>query len=233
MYDRLDTLVASMTQVHVGTGEVENFVIRKDLAIPHSQLFAKALDPTAIWKEAQENIVPLPEVKPENFQVFPTFLNTRSIQMCHFEPAGELKRKEGEDRAVGNENGWESLVAQTWLLSDQLTSTSFKGAIVDKVASLVAVESKIPKTMHRTIYANSIRYCGMQKLLVDLATYRWNHQDLETLPADPECAEFFRDVAMKSKKMCAGLLPKYATFDRVNRHYHDHGGEPCYNTIFS
>jgi hypothetical protein len=59
-----------MTEVQVGSEKVEKFLVRKDLAIRHSRVIEKALDPESDWKEAEENVVRLPKETPEAFQAF-------------------------------------------------------------------------------------------------------------------------------------------------------------------
>jgi hypothetical protein len=73
-----------MTEIHVGSEKVEKFLVRKYLAIRHSRAIEKALDPESDWKEAEENVVRLPEETPEAFRVFLTFLETGVVHLHHF-----------------------------------------------------------------------------------------------------------------------------------------------------
>lgn len=225
-----------MTKVHVGSDDVEKFLVRKDLAIRHSRVIEKALDPESDWKEAEENVVRLPEVTPEAFQVFLTFLDTGTIHLDHFGRAGE---DEATRESPTEDEEWDS-VAQAWLLSDRILSVSFKDAVVDKVISLVSDHGKVPTAMHRDIFKGSACRSGMRNLLTDIAVYSWFPGTLADQPGDAECADFFRDVGAAAMKRMASALRGQALltapYDRksVGCHYHDHDTEekPCYKTMF-
>lgn len=95
-----------MTEVHVGTDEVEQFIVHKDLATRHSTIIKKALDPASGWKEAQENVVHLPEESPEAFQVFVTFLDTGIIYLDHFKGASSIGV---QDEDLDMDKEWNSI----------------------------------------------------------------------------------------------------------------------------
>lgn len=86
--------------------------------------------------------MPLPEVEPEIFTIFAGFLSTGRIHLCHIKQATSPEAKGSHDN-----NDWEDVIAQAWLLGDQLLSSSFKNAVVDKLTDMVSKENKIPKTM--------------------------------------------------------------------------------------
>jgi hypothetical protein len=223
-----------VTEVHIGSEEVEKFLVRKDLATRHSKVIEKALDPESDWKEAAENNVRLPEETPEAFQAFLTFLDTGAVHLGHFRSASE----EDANQETSDETAqWES-IAGAWLLGDRILSVSFKDAIVDKVIHMVRDLNQVPTALHRDIYKGSAFGSGMRTLLVDIATYSWFSGTLADQPGDPECAEFFRDVgvqAMRRRTLQSEALAT-ALYDQkdVGCHYHDHKaeGKPCYKTMF-
>lgn len=225
-----------MTEVRVGTGEVEQFMVRKELATRHSTIIKKALDPSSGWKEAKENVIRLPEESPEAFQVFVTFLDTGVIHLNHFEGA-KSDAAQGDD--LNEDKEWNS-IAEVWLLSDRIDSVTLKDAIVDKVISLVRDSGKVPTSLHRPIFKGSVSKSGMRKLLTDIAVYSWFPGTLADQPGDPECADYFRDVGVgamnRMARIIQGQILSLAPYDRqdVECHYHDHDaeGKPCYKTMF-
>ena len=225
-----------MTEVHVGLEEVEQFIVRKELAIRHSTIIRKALDPASGWKEALENIVHLPEESPEAFQVFVTFLNTGVIHLDHFRSATRIPAHEVD---LDEDKEWNS-IAQVWLLSDRIDSVTLKDAIVDKVTSLIRDSGKVPTSLHRPIFKGSVSKSGMRKLLTDIAVHSCFPGNLADQPGDPESADFFRDVGVEAMKRMSraiqGQILSLAPYDRqdVECHYHDHDaeGKPCYKTMF-
>ena len=227
-----------MTGVHVGPeDEVERFAVRKNLAIRHSEFIKKALDPASGWKEAKENIVRFPEESPEAFQVFVTFLNTGVIHLNHFKNA---KSNAVREEAPDKDKEWNS-IAQVWLLSDRIDSVAFKDAVVDKVVSLVRNNGKVPTSLYRPIFKGSVSKSGMRKLLTDIAVYGLFAPGIRAdQPGDPECVDYFRDVALEAMKRMArsrqGQVLSTAPYDRqhVGCYYHDHEaeGKPCYKTMF-
>jgi hypothetical protein len=225
-----------MTEVHVGSEEVEKFIVRKELATRHSTIIKKALDPASGWKEALENVVHLPEESLEAIQVFITFLDTGVIHLDHFKSAVSNDVQEDD---LDEDNEWNS-IAQVWLLSDRIDSVTLKDAIVDKVISLVRDNGKVPTSLHRPIFKGSVSRSGMRKLLIDIAVYSWFPGTLADQPGDPECADYFRDVGVEAMKRMAravqGQALSLAPYDRqdIGCHYHDHSveGKPCYKTMF-
>ena len=211
--------------------------MRKNLAIRHSEFIKKALDPASGWKEAKENIVRFPEESPEAFQVFMMFLDTGVIHLNHFRSA---KSNAVREQDPDEDKEWNS-IAQLWLLSDRMDSVSLKDAVVDKVVSLVRDSGKVPTSLHRPIFKGSVSRSGMRKLLTDIAVYSWFPGTLADQPGDPDCADFFRDVAVEAMKRMAcarqGQMLSTAPYDRqdVGCHYHDHEaeGKPCYKKMFS
>jgi hypothetical protein len=225
-----------MTEVYVGSEEIEQFIVRKELATRHSTIIKKALDPASGWKEALENVVRLPEESPEAFQVFITFLDTGIIHLDHFKSA---KGNSAQEYDVDEDKEWNS-IAQVWLLSDRIDSITLKDAVVDKVISLVRDSGKVPTSLHRPIFKGSVSKSGMRKLLTDIAVYSWFPGTLADQPGDPECADYFRDVGVEAMKRMSRAVQKQALsvapYDRqdVGCHYHDHDteGKPCYKTMF-
>ena len=226
-----------MTEVHVGTDKVEQFIVHKDLATRHSTIIKKALDPAIGWKEAEQNVIHLPEESPEAFQAFATFLDTGVIHLDHYKRASSIGV---HDEDLDENKEWNS-IAQVWLLSDRIDSVTLKDAIVDKVISPVRDSGKVPTSLHRPIFKGSVRKSGMRKLLTDIAVYSWFPGTLADQPGDPECADYFRDVGVEAMKRMArtiqGQVLSVAPYDKqdVECHYHDHDaeGKPCYKTMFS
>ena len=197
-----------MTEVHVGSEEVEKFATR------HSKIIKKALDPASGWKEALENVVHLPEESPEAVQVFITFLDTGIIHLDHFKSA---KSDATQEVDLGEDQEW-NIIAQIWLLSDRIDSVTLKDAVVDKVISLVRDSGKVPIPLHRPIFKGSVSKSGMRKLLTDIAVYSWFSGTLADQPGDPECANYFRDVGVEAMKRMArtvqGQALSLAPYDR-------------------
>lgn len=233
MSNRIDAIV---TEVHVGSEEVEKFLVRKDIAIRHSKVLEKALNPESDWKEADENVFRLPEESPEAFQVFLTFLDTGVIHLDHFREPDEDGSKRGK---LSEDYEW-NYIAEAWLFGDRILSVSFKDAIVDKVISLVSEHGKVPTSLHRDIYKGSAFGSGMRKLLVDIAAYSWFSGTLADQPSEPECAEFFKDVGVAAMdRMVSALRGQTlaaAPYDHkfVGCQYHDHDaeGKPCHKGMF-
>jgi hypothetical protein len=220
-----------MTEVQVGSEKVEKFLVRKDLAIHHSRVIEKALDPENDWKEAEENVVRLPEEMPEAFQAFLTFLETGVVHLDHFKSTDDDDAPMQETLDESAE--WEN-IAEAWLLADRILSVSLKDALVDKVISMVRDHGKVPIALHPDIYRGSAFKSGTRTLLVDIAAYGWSSRTLADQPGDPECAEFFRDVGVEAMKRIN--YPAIVPYNRkdVGCHYHDHFAEekPCYKAMF-
>jgi hypothetical protein len=226
-----------MTEIHVGSEEVEKFIVRKDLATRNSKLIGKTLDPTSDWKEAKENVVYLPEESLEAFQSFVTFLDTGVVHLDHFK---STKSEPARRVEWTQEKQWDS-IAQAWLLGDRIDSVTLKDAVVEKVISLVRDSGKVPTSLHRPIFKGSVSRSGMRRLLTDIAVYSWFPGILVDQSGDPECADFFRDIGVESmnraQSALQGQMLAVAPYDKqdVGYHYHDHEteGKPCYKTMFN
>jgi hypothetical protein len=229
-----------MTEIHIGSEEVEKFLVRKDLATRHSRVIEKALDPKSDWKEAEENVVRLPEETPETFQAFLTFLDTGVIHLRHF---GEANDEDTDGEVLKESTDWDS-ITDAWLLGDRILSTSFKDAVVDMVVSLAVGDGELPTSMHQDIFKGSAYKSGMRKLLVDIAVHGWSPAMLEQQESDP-AVEFFKDVAVSCVRRTAYILhPTTTQHARTTAcvsygnsllrcHYHEHGEhQHCYRTMF-
>lgn len=155
-----------MIDFRVGSeGESAEVVLEKTLAMRHSELINKALDPQKGWKEANERTINLPEESPQGFDIFCAFIKTGHI---HITVPGEGGNK-AQDK--DNDEMWSQLT-EAWLLGDRMFSNSFKDAIVDVVLRKLRHQVTIPTTLHQSIHKGSAGLSGMRRLLVNLAVYK-------------------------------------------------------------
>lgn len=181
--------------IKVYVGEVENdreaFPVPKREVTRHSEYFNEIL--SYGFNEDEPQIIILPDVDPDIFQLFANFLRFGKVLSGRHDDL-ELW---GSHRHYHIDYEWQRL-AEAWLLGEKIRSTSFKDAVVDAIALKVDQCHSVPVDMYRLLYTSDIpRYCGIKRLLVDLAVWVWNEETLvsEELEAGAERQyEFFEDL---------------------------------------
>lgn len=210
----------------VGSGISEKtFLVHKDLITKHSEYFVSALNGS--WKEGHENKVFLADDDPEAFEVFFQFTYIGKIYTIK---DGDYKQSPRED--IDKE--W-SRLQRCWSLGEKLLAPSFKDAITDTLISKLREKDHCPTNMHQPVYTESAGPCGMRKLLVDIAVWKWTNFTMSSREQDNKSAQFFFDVAIEMNKIKRTGLSGPAPFEKGETYrYHDHGdASACYKTMFA
>ena len=201
------------------------FFVHADLITQHSDFFQACLKKG--WKEAEERIVRLPDL-PHNsdaaFEDFHSFLYTGKVYTAE------------ED--LSDRDEWHHLL-NAWVLGEVLLSASFKDAVLDAVLHKMSAHS--PTEMFVSAYKYSSRGSAIRRLMVDNAVYNWTESALSfshggICESDQAALVlFYQSVAVALLKW--KLQPEIAKkadnpTNQATCFYHEHGGKPCYKTMF-
>lgn len=209
-------------KVVVGDGESRQaFFIHKSLLSKHSDFFKAALDSN--WKEGNEYTVRLPEDDPEHFQLFAAFLYSGQI----------YSSKDGDHKAARLEGDSEfKRILQSWILGEKLLSVEFKDACTDAfIAKMLEDGTYSNGTI---IYPHGAAQCGMKRLCVDVAVWKWNAKAIDKARKKDIDPEFWVGLAAAlHKTKLSGLKGRAPFMEQSTCGYHDHDeGSPCYKTMF-
>ena len=206
----------------------ETFAVHKDLLIKHSDFFASALNSNSNWAESSENRVMLRDDKPYVVGIFTQFLYTGKPFISKDDDVSEV---DNADQYRDRE--WRRL-SECWVFGEKILSSSFKDAIMDAILFKLRTGSGSPVSVHGYVYNRSAGVCGMRRLLVDLAVWKWTDDAMATQGRSSSQAQFFVDVAVALNKIKANGLhgePPFTKGDSCS--YHDHGdSSPCYKKLF-
>lgn len=219
-------MTAQPIKVQVGESQT-TFFIHKDLLVKHSEFYKAALN--EIWKEGTECTVKLPNDDPEHFKIFAAFLYTGHV---HTSTEGEVKSAE-PDRVFPVDTEW-IRICQSWALGQKLLSVSFKDACTDAFVAKMHESQRYPSDLHTTIYAHGPAQCGMKRLCVDVAVWKWSDTAMNGGIMNGGYVEFWYSVAAALHKSKFSGLQGTSPFAVQNTcGYHDHGKDsPCYKTMF-
>ena len=208
-------------KVIVGKGAAEQTFYASDaLLIRHSEFFAAAL--RGNWRENEDHEVRLPESDAESFGVFASFLYTGKVHVV----------KDDLDEASNTNPEWQRL-GLCWILGDILLSASFQDAVLDATVENLVSTSTAPVELHAAVYDRTNGDNGLRRLMVDIAIFGWDKEDLLIATTHPALLEFYRDVAIRYKDLFGsegerGLPWLEHPFARYRQHGAD---KPCYRTM--
>lgn len=225
--DHHHSFVAKPVTVVVGEGDsATTFYIHEEAAKAHSDFLAAALHKG--WKEAEDKVIKLPEDNAGLFNIFVRFVHTGRVYCAE---EGDVSEKNG----VSRDQEW-SRLTKSWLLGDKLGSTSFKDAIIDALIEKILTVRFTPTWLHATVYMylGTASNSGLRRLGVDVAVWKWSHQDM----CEAETGtwhQFFKDVAIRFQGLSEADrkgLPPFCGPASCKYHEHVAADKPCYKTLF-
>ena len=212
----------------VGQGDIEKtFAIHKDLLVKHSAFFASAFN-NDNWKESNNGRMIMEEDASRVFDVFVRFIYLGKLFTMK---TGE--RSESPDGFAGSDQEWARL-EKCWVLGEKLLSPSFKDAVTDAAIAKCHESKQWPVDIHQVVYRSSAGPCGMRRLLVDIAVWKWSDCTMSSRPQHVDYMQFFFDVAVAMNQLKHNGVKGAPPFSKVDAcFYHDHGDDtPCYKTMF-
>lgn len=174
------------------------------------------------WKESEEKVIHLPDHDPEHFQLFFLWVYNHIIFSAKEEDAPE-----GE-----TDKGWDRL-ANAWALGAYLQAPDFRDAVADAIIEKLWFGFKFGQSMHESIYPSTDANAPIRKLIVDIATWRWDPSILKKQKNDGSWSDFFYDlsVAMMSSRKTIDLSgsPPWVR-DPCAYHEHLNKNSACYKS---
>lgn len=192
----------------------------------HSQFFTSAFKSGSPWSENDSGRLHLKEDDPDVFEIFYGFIYRGKI----------YSTKDGDITSDPiKDHEWDRLI-DCWVLGEKLLSTSFKDAITDTMIEKSTASKVSAPRMQAKAYSCSVGPCGLRKLLVDMAAWRWGADSLSTANQQDNNSSFFYEVAVAMKSLLTtGMSPTTAApFEKPHTcTYHDHGTSLlCYKKMF-
>lgn len=145
---------------------------------------------------------------------------------------------EGEEKFPGGDKEWRRLM-KAWTLGDVLLSLSFKDAVLDAILHKMFVKDAYPTRMFSQAYLNSSNGAAIRRLMVDIAVYRWDEDDMSQFVSEDRRAgvfPFFQSVSVALLKWKRQPEAEKKAEDPTKLLgtclYHEHGDKPCYKTMF-
>ena len=129
---------------------IETFLVHRDIMAQFSPYFF-------------EEYVELRDDDPEDFEVFRQFAYTGRI----------FTVKDGDRMNLDDDDPERGRLSDCWELGIRLASPLFKDAIADAMIAKMLASGFHPTDLAQDVYASSPGLCGMRRLIVDIAAYKW------------------------------------------------------------
>lgn len=204
-----------------GRGQTK-YLVHKELLTGASPFFAAALNST--FAEGMEQVVRLPEEKPDSFEWFLQWLYTGSLTVPHTAPVdvhwgfvghppfdhplhNNYMRVQSEamarsDGDLRNHQGSPKyfLLVDLYSLSDRLLTTPLNNLILSTIARLSEATNSVPTPSDTWLLYDNIREnSAMRTLILDLFAYKKTDKLLET-HKDEWHPRFLRELVVKLKR---------------------------------
>ncbi|KAK3659395.1 hypothetical protein LTR56_001285 [Elasticomyces elasticus] len=197
--------------------EEENFILHWSIAVAHSKFFRAACN--GQFKEAQEKVIRLPDIKPSIFRAYLQWIYSGHVVVLT--AAGLSADHKGIDSRVE--------LVKLYALADVLADTPLRNRIIDEIrASLVEHQMGFGVRAICFAYENAPARCTLHRLIVDhnvhnSKTYTTWFEDYRTkLPS-----EFFTDLAIGISKTGWERPPHPRDAARCTYHEHDDECPKC------
>lgn len=151
--DRGLRLGSKIVVFSVGKENPKDFAIHESVIKPVSEFVKLALEKD--WKEAKERLIPLPEDRPEVFELLQNWLYTKNI------PSLDTKD------AVKDAAEYKMLI-QAYILGDKFGITDFKDAIIDCIILKLRYTGRFDARLATFVYENTLDESPLRRLWQDI-----------------------------------------------------------------
>lgn len=223
-----------MVTVLVGETE-EALVVHEDLLRSNSAFFDAALSHD--WKEKEQRIVKLPDVKPETFSVYAKWLYTRRFFVMTDNDNLKDTDDDSTEKSKNQIETYETELARifdVYSMGDYLQDSDFKDATIDVIINGMVQMKCYPLNFHGYIYPFSSKQSSHRSLAVELVLHVWAPSSLKYLRGENVPREFLADLAVamgeKLRDAPKKMTPKEFFESKGACYFHDHSrmNTQCY-----